>query len=560
MTFFRALALTGLALSCVACEAPVSLGADCTRASECSGSLVCQFGRCRTECVQNRDCPVGATCLPDGEGGVCSVEVDLGCETGVGRMCPSGLTCLSDRFVATCTSAAECPADGECRASPVPGVSFCFDPRLPVLDAGGLDASTDDGGSLDAGSMDVGIEAAQRDAAPTPPGVTSVCIEANDDERACAVRDGQVFCWGHDADGGLGDGPTLGRVGVPAAVVYGDGTPLTGFRQVTCGYDHACALRDDGAIFCWGVDMSMRGTLGAPDMLDHAEPIVLAAGTIDAIAAGQYHTCAHYESGLVRCWGANAQGQIDPMPAGYTADPSPDPGSWRADFDVAPFGLSPYALVRAARLRTCVVDLTTPSMRCTGLAEFAVAGTVGPPSVADGSVSVSLPAGTSDLALGRGHACVVDASGIVSCMGGQTYDALGTGGTTLVDCAGEDCTPTPLPITVAASVLFDGVASGPGSDHTCATVASPGRGLYCWGLSDLGQCGTTSATILPTAVPSMSTVHVTQVATSHTTTCAIDDAGVLYCWGGNRSGQLGRDGLDPGAHPAAVPVTFPSSP
>src|SRR5690348_14034077 len=83
------------ALVLVGCQSSVAPGAACTRASDCASPLTCTFGRCRASCVENRDCPAGSSCLPSATGNACTVETDLGCETGVGRMCATGLVCVA---------------------------------------------------------------------------------------------------------------------------------------------------------------------------------------------------------------------------------------------------------------------------------------------------------------------------------------------------------------------------------------------------------------------------------------------------------------------------------
>jgi hypothetical protein len=82
------------ALLGVGCESRVSLGTTCETPNDCPSGLVCQYDRCRSSCEANADCPANATCLPTSTGGACGLDIDLGCETGVGRECPDGLTAL----------------------------------------------------------------------------------------------------------------------------------------------------------------------------------------------------------------------------------------------------------------------------------------------------------------------------------------------------------------------------------------------------------------------------------------------------------------------------------
>jgi alpha-tubulin suppressor-like RCC1 family protein len=51
----------------------------------------------------------------------------------------------------------------------------------------------------------------------------------------CAIRQGQILCWGHPDAGGVLDPPDD-----------------TDFVRVGTGYSHACALRANGSVRCWG--------------------------------------------------------------------------------------------------------------------------------------------------------------------------------------------------------------------------------------------------------------------------------------------------------------------
>ena len=81
-------------------------------------------------------------------------------------------------------------------------------------------------------------------------GVTTFSIGS---DHGCAVTDaGAVECWGENFFGELGDGNAVAQ-GAPVLV-----NGLTsGFRSVTVGDQHSCALNQDGGVFCWG-----RGSYG----------------------------------------------------------------------------------------------------------------------------------------------------------------------------------------------------------------------------------------------------------------------------------------------------------
>lgn len=138
--------------------------------------------------------------------------------------------------------------------------------------------------------------------------------------HTCAVVavDDAVMCWGSNDFGQLGDGVGSGNSYV--AVVVKD---LTGVTAVALGEAHSCALIHDGSVMCWGANDA--GQLGN-DNLGQNSPIPVAVQELtDAteIAAGSDHNCALRENGAVQCWGANSVGQLGD---GHTTD-SPIPAA-----------------------------------------------------------------------------------------------------------------------------------------------------------------------------------------------------------------------------------------
>jgi alpha-tubulin suppressor-like RCC1 family protein len=87
---------------------------------------------------------------------------------------------------------------------------------------------------------------------PAPfPAIQDVSDIAVGREHACAVRtDKSLWCWGHNGSGQLGDGTTTDRAAPVRA-------RLDGVLEVVAGERHTCALREDGHVACWG-----RGSVG----------------------------------------------------------------------------------------------------------------------------------------------------------------------------------------------------------------------------------------------------------------------------------------------------------
>lgn len=123
--------------------------------------------------------------------------------------------------------------------------------------------------------------------------------------HACALTSGnQVRCWGLNDSGQLGDGSTANSP-VPTTVTGLSGT-LTG---LTAGSSHSCALNSAGEVYCWGANG--HGQLGDGSTSNRSSAArVFGPGVVSAISAGAGHTCALVNSGRVTCWGDNRRGQL----------------------------------------------------------------------------------------------------------------------------------------------------------------------------------------------------------------------------------------------------------
>jgi alpha-tubulin suppressor-like RCC1 family protein len=92
-----------------------------------------------------------------------------------------------------------------------------------------------------------------------------------------------------------------------------DGT----FDTVAVGGWHACGLRKDGSVACWGVnDHGQLGSGTKIPLLLNTRPGTNTPAKVSsdlqfsALAASGLHTCALTLSGEAWCWGSNSNGQI----------------------------------------------------------------------------------------------------------------------------------------------------------------------------------------------------------------------------------------------------------
>ncbi len=120
----------------------------------------------------------------------------------------------------------------------------------------------------------------------------------------CAVNfSGEVYCWGRNTFGQLGDGTTTSRF-VPTQV-----PGLSGVVSVSVGGDFACAVLTTGELRCWGRNSS--GQLGNNTSVDSSSPLAVGnLTTAVAVTVGGEHVCALLSDGTLRCWGSNAFGQL----------------------------------------------------------------------------------------------------------------------------------------------------------------------------------------------------------------------------------------------------------
>ena len=152
-------------------------------------------------------------------------------------------------------------------------------------------------------------------------GRTATAISAGG-YHACALLDnGSVKCWGGNGYGQLGIdntttmGDDSGEMAQLTGINLGTGRTAT---AISAGYDHTCALLDNGAVKCWGLNSS--GQLGLDNRtnmgddsgeMDQLTGINLGTGrTATAIDAGGWHTCAVLDDGSSKCWGDNNNGKL----------------------------------------------------------------------------------------------------------------------------------------------------------------------------------------------------------------------------------------------------------
>jgi len=124
---------------------------------------------------------------------------------------------------------------------------------------------------------------------------------------ACALsRTGSVHCWGLGDDGQLGDGVERKVDTFSSAPMAVKG--LSGVEAITAGHGHACALKQ-GEVVCWGANSV--GQLGDGTTERRFAPVaVKGLDSVVEVVGGGGHSCALRRDDTVWCWGNGTFGQV----------------------------------------------------------------------------------------------------------------------------------------------------------------------------------------------------------------------------------------------------------
>ena len=343
---------------------------------------------------------------------------------------------------------------------------------------------------------------------------------------SCAVTlEGAAKCWGSNTYGSIGDGTTTSSM-TPVQVAGLE----SGVQDIDTGEYHACALTASGGVKCWG-GSNIYGEIGdgGAIQLRLTPRTVYGLETgVKAISLGGNHSCALMDSGQIRCWGRDSQGQL-----GNDAEMVDKP------IPVAVSGISGARAISSGGSFSCAIT-NTGSMKCWGSNSH---GQLGNGSTTKSALPVNvagLTSGVTDISSGGAHACAIH-SGTVKCWGYNYFGQLGD--STKVSRAYPD--------------LVAGLSAGvsrvyAGTSHSCAVLT--GGKLMCWGNDQNYQLGDDMNRTNPAVPVDVMTLNadVTFVSAGENSTCAIKSNHETLCWGSNLNGVLGNGTTDTSHYPTDV--------
>ena len=369
--------------------------------------------------------------------------------------------------------------------------------------------------------------------------------------NTCAIaQSSNSYCWGQNTEGRLGNGTTTDSSYISAVDISGVLSGKT-TRQISAGITHTCIVASDNQIYCWGANGS--GQLGN-GLTDNSSVPVATIPVRDSsdrpsldisVSIGGGSTCALASNHRLYCWGNNASGQLGAGTTTNSMQPLLVQSAGSLDGKT-------IQSTSAGNLYTCVIA-SNMRAHCWGKNDY---GQLGNNSTTDSLTPVAVvvsgalngQASIKQIAAGSTHTCAVASNNKAYCWGDNTYGQLGNNSTA----------SSSVPVAVDTSGVLSGksiVQITAGSAHTCA-IASDNQ-VYCWGSNANGRLGNNSTTnsLVPVAVNTsgvLSGKTVIQISAGASYVCAIASDNQVYCWGYNGSGRLGNGSTTNSSVPVAV--------
>jgi alpha-tubulin suppressor-like RCC1 family protein len=369
---------------------------------------------------------------------------------------------------------------------------------------------------------------------------------------------GDAFCWGLDRAGTLGavapeqcdlSDPSGGRPCSTRPQLVAGGHR---FKSVSAGGEHVCGLVESGDVYCWGSNVT--GTLGNGTRTPSSTPIRVNAGPYTAVSAGLRHTCALTAGGEVDCWGDAGAGQLG-VPIETLC-----PGSVGicGTVPVRVATTQRFAAVHAGFDATCALT-SVGEVWCWGsnnfghLGDGTTRGRATPAPVAGTHRFRSLNVGVASV-------CGVTTDGVGYCWGSNIGGVLGigsetesrvpvpvSGGLTFSDISVSRGNTI---FTLACGLTQSGAAHCWGSNFDGALgVETVGDRCYPSLVLPEPQLACSKT---PVAVSGG--LHFSAITTGFSSACGISFEGTAYCWGSNRYGALGNGTTVASSTPVQVAV------
>lgn len=382
--------------------------------------------------------------------------------------------------------------------------------------------------------------------------------------NSCIINsDGALKCWGANNQWkALGNPSIYMDMGTPVIPSGMD----SGMISVGIGNGFMCGLKDDGGIWCWGLDYYLSNQ-EPYEWVIHPEPVLK-----DTIPGAKItksngdHSCVQTAEDQLMCWGGyqespllvegvnnvidfslgeyqtcaiTAPNDTDPQKlycwGSFAYIPPENPEDYPEDYTFLneiplPENSTPIAL-DSGKEHTCMILEVgvVRSVYCMGNNQEGQIGNGNFDYVSEPSL-VAGTEGAVAISAGEFHSNVVLDSGIIKSWGGNTFGQLGNG----------FFFRRQLPIHLDTTWFPEGVKDVVyGENHACALTTT--GAVKCWGGNLHGQLGNgTVGGFVEVPVQAVGLESgVSQLSSGTYHTCALLDTGEVKCWGYNVAGLLG---------------------
>ena len=279
-------------------------------------------------------------------------------------------------------------------------------------------------------------------------------LEGSSNFMLALLESGELWAWGGNNFGMLGDGTTTNRT-TPVKVGFSSSAKV---RYADAGTLHALAILEDGSLYGWGLNNKQQLLGTSTTQYATPTPIPGLSHVID-VSAGLYASFAVTADGSLYAWGQNTYGELGIGSTESVSEPT-RLTDIPACIAVEACGYTTYAITADHKLYAWGDGYS---------------GSLGNGSTDDQSSPVEIMSDVIDISCGSHFAIALKADGSLWSWGDNTFGQLGDGTRTK--------RTSPVKIMDAGSVR----SIGTGEDFAIAQKVD--GSLYAWGSNNCGQLG-----------------------------------------------------------------------
>lgn len=358
--------------------------------------------------------------------------------------------------------------------------------------------------------------------------------------NTCVIAsDNLPYCWGSNLQGSLGNGNST-QSNVPVAVTTsGVLSGKTGIK-ILAVVQATCMLASDNQVYCWG--RNAEGNLGNSSTTASNVPVAVTTSgalsgktVVDIYMSGTGSTssaCAKTSDNRYYCWGDNTNGQL--CRTGSTTSP--------AEINMSG-GLSGKTITKMIMTsqKTYVIasDGTAYGCGANNLGQLGINST-STATLPTQVSTINLGGRTiKDISPGSTYGCLITNDDLVYCWGANTSGQTGLGVS-----SGNTLAPTAVTSSGVLSGKTIKKLAVSSNGNTTVVIANDDK-IYSWGNGFYGTLGDNSSTDsnVPVAIASanaLNSLTSVNLAVGLSSVCALTSTNKVYCWGqGQYNGTSG---------------------